>query len=327
MTSRHSNLPGRRAVDVSQRVYLADNSCGLTVGVVPEAGARIAEIVDTSGRNWLVDTGRREPSSGSRIDFVNGSRGGWDECMPSVVACPDPNAGRSGMQIGDHGDFWCLPWAVRRRSTRQIVLDSDEIDHPLRIVKTVSLSQRRRRLTVNLNVVNRSGAAYSFLYSAHPLWAWQGPAAIELPAAGVVRVAFGARWDKASEGTWPLVMDASGLRHNVADVPESGVPENYKFFVRWDGRARLCFPALHTAVVVRQPSKLTPWLGICVNRNAWPGVGEGENWIAIEPTTAPTDSLLNAMREGATPSLSPGDSLSWTNTVELVDTSGEDYAM
>jgi galactose mutarotase-like enzyme len=268
----------------------------------------------------MVDTGRADPPTGEPIAFVEGTRGGWDECLPSIASCADPNPGRDGELVGDHGDFWAQPWRVEHASATEVLLDSDGIDHPLRVRKTIRLWSGRPGFEVRLHVHNRSEDDYRFLYSAHPLWAWEHPAEIELPGATEVRSAFGEDWPPSTVASWPSVPVVAGGRRDLSDIPRSGKPANYKVFVRWAGEARLSFPALRAAVVLRQSPDVTPWLGLCVNRDAWPAIGAGESWIAVEPTTAPTDSLLTALELGAARLLAPGASLSWTSSIELVDT-------
>lgn len=321
MGSGHTDALTTRPADGQALVVcLSAEGHPLTVAVVPGSGARIAQITDASGRAWLMDTGRAEPPTSRPVAFVEGARSGWDECLPSVAACADPNSGRTGERIADHGDFWAQPWRVEHASATEVRLDSGGIDHPLRVRKTIRLWSGRSGFEVRLDVHNQSDDEYRFLYSAHPLWAWEHPAKVNLPGATEVRSAFGEAWPVAAVARWPLMTVGDGGRRDLSDLPRSGKPENYKVFVRWAGEAWLSFPSLRTAVVLRQSPEVTPWLGLCVNRDAWPAVGAGESWIAIEPTTAPTDSLPTALELGADRLLAPGASLNWTSSIELVDT-------
>ena len=319
-TQQPTSLSSSITAQPPSAIVLTAEHPGLTVTVVPRSGARIAQITDAAGRNWLIDTGRAEPNTDRPIAFTEGTRGGWDECLPSIAACTDPNPGHTGSQIADHGDFWSRPWTVQELLATEVSLDSGDVDHPLRIRKTIRLWPGCPGFEVSLDVHNRSERDYRFLYSAHPLWAWSNTAVIELPGATELRTAFGQQWPESLSGSWPFLNDGVGDPDDLSTVLRAGNPTNYKVFVRWAGHARLSFPALRAAVVLRQSSQHTPWLGICVNRDAWPAVGAGESWIAIEPTTAPTDSLLEAVRSGSDRVLAPGQSLSWTSSIEIVQT-------
>ncbi|MBZ2199745.1 aldose 1-epimerase family protein [Occultella gossypii] len=296
-------------------------SADLTVSVVPATGARIAQITDATGRDWLVQTDRPEPGTDQPIPFTAGTRGGWDECLPSIAECADPNPGRSGEPIRDHGDFWSRPWRTARASASEIVLDRRDPNHPLQLRKSIRLLPGRAALEVRIDVSNAGPRDYRFLYSAHPLWSWPEAAVIVIPQAGQVVSAFGPRWPQPVVGTWPS-LGPSGGTFDLAEVARTGPSENYKVFVRWAGVARLEFPDLGAAVTMRQSTDSAPWVGLCVNRDSWPEQGAGASWIAIEPANAPSDSLVDAWRQGSAHLLQPGRSMSFTNEVEITPEPG-----
>lgn len=305
----------RRRTAGTEAVFLS-NRGGLTVTVIPSRGARIAQITDSLGTDWLADTGAGELPDGAPVEFAKGNRGGWDECLPSVSGCADPN--RAGIDIADHGDVWATPWVVKHLDEGTVALTSSRRDHPLEMRKTVSLNADRERLRVDLEVLNRSATPYKFLYSAHPLWVFGHDAAIDIPGACVMSTAFGPDWPRPIQGSWPMAPGGNNGVQDISRILHRGDPANYKVFVRWSGEARLSFPALGSAVVLRQSPAVTPWLGICVNRGAYPSTVDGDRWIAIEPATAPTDSLVTAVESGWERTLEPGAVLSWTSNIELV---------
>jgi len=289
---------------------------GLSVTVAPEHGARIAQITDPRGHNWLADTGAGELADGAPVEFAGGTRGGWDECLPSVSACADPS--RPGFDVADHGDFWATPWAVQRQDDDSVSLVSDVPGHPLQVRKTVRLPADRERLLVEIEVRNRSELPYRFLYSAHPLWAFQHDAVVDIPGAGQMITAFGTGWPEPMCGEWPMLAAADAAPQNISQIARRGGRSNYKVFVRWAGRASYAVPALGSAVLVTQSPGVTPWLGLCVNRGGYPDSSAGDYWIALEPTTAPTDSLFTAVESGWAVMLDPAGVVRWTTEIEVV---------
>jgi hypothetical protein len=277
---------------------------GLMVSVTPESGGRITQLTDRQGQRWLVETDRREPAfaGGVAVDFAAGTRGGWDECLPSVSACVHPD---TAVAVADHGDYWWRPWQIIALADDQLILEPAHVDGPLRVRKTITVSGELATVQVGIRVTNVGATDYRFLYSAHPLWRWDGDARLDLPGATETRMAFGR---PAATGTWPM----SGARFEP-----SGVPENYKMFVRWDGCAVLSFAGRTGALVLTQAGAATPWLGVCVNRDHWPADCPGESWIALEPTTSPTDSLVDAVADGSAYRLGGGQSLEWNSTIEI----------
>jgi len=289
------------------RTILADDR--LTVSVVPGAGARIAQLSDRTGRDWLVETDRPEPAyaddvAPARVRFEDGTRGGWDECLPSVAAGP---------ASADHGELWFRAWRQTRTSDVAAEFIAPTLRSAQRVTKAIRLLGDRAAVSVELRIQNTTHDEYLFLYSAHPLWRWTSDARLELPGAGEVRPAFGRT--AVAPGRWPRLGG-----EDLSRLPRRGARENFKVFVAWAGRARLSFAGVAGALLISQLDPVTPWLGVCVNRDLWPADEPGESWIALEPTTSPTDSLDTAAAAGTAATLAAGASLAWTTTVEIEQT-------
>src|SRR5580765_3266124 len=77
--------------------------------VVPSLGGKITNLRRRRGREWLWRDREREftdlPSDGSFPDT-----GGWDECFPTICACPMPGAAPGEPDLPDHGELWGLEW-------------------------------------------------------------------------------------------------------------------------------------------------------------------------------------------------------------------------
>ncbi|GGM14677.1 hypothetical protein [Nakamurella endophytica] len=279
---------------------------------VARTGARITDVRDPEGTHWLVRTDRHEPDleelPPDRIRFTAGTRGGWDECLPSVAATP---------VTADHGDFWFRPWTRLEAGPTAATWTCAPDGHPLRARKTVRLAPDRAAVRVDVEVHHGGGAPTPVLYSAHPLWRWPATARIGLRDGSDVRGAFGDRWTPDTSGRWPRLGGA-----DLSRVDRTGPPENFKVFVRWGGCATLTFDGLGREVVVRRVGGPLEWLGICVNRDAWPADGPGDPWIALEPTTAPTDSVDDAVRAGTAAVLAAGETLQWSTETEIREVGG-----
>jgi galactose mutarotase-like enzyme len=292
------------------------NSEGFRV-TINEIGARVESILDATGRAWLADTGRSLASGDPQLAFVDGTRGGWDECLPSVSASQHPE---TGAPIQDHGDFWARNWSLTRVSDSEIRAESIDDSHPLRFVKTCSIAPVESQLDMRYLVTNVSDRDYSFIYSAHPLWAWPESAELSIPGGKLVRTAFGPEWPHPLAGEWPLLAgDASAAPVDLSRLTLDGEITNYKFFVRWAGEVTMTFAASRRRITLTQPDGFCPWLGVCVNRRAWPDTNNSEAWIALEPTTSPTDDLREAAANSTDVSLSPGGSFSWTTRIAIAN--------
>lgn len=289
---------------------------GLSVTVMPGHGARIAQITDAQGNDWLASTGAGELPADVPVEFSNGTRGGWDECLPSVSACTDPS--RPDTEIADHGDFWAAPWAVNHLNEHCVRLVSDVPGHPLLVRKTVTLLTDRESLHVEIEIRNRTGRPYQYLYSAHPLWTFEHDVSIDLAGAGQIRTAFGPYWSEPVIGAWPHLSLRDAAPQDMSQISRRGDRSNFKVFVRWSGQAQYRIPALDSALRLRQSPGVNPWLGICVNRGAYPDASAADHWIALEPTTAPTDSLPTAVESGWARELKPAAAVRWTTQIQIV---------
>lgn len=288
----------------------------LSVYILAERGAQIEQIHDNVfDVNWLAAFGRTpEPITKA---FADGTRAGFDDCMPSIAPCADPNAGRPGSMIADHGDFWSAPWSVCSQSETAAALDTRDIDHPLLVRKSIKLAVDRPCLYIRYQLRNRSDHPYRYLYSAHPLFAWRSDARLVLPAGAPMSVAFGGGIAAdGSSGHWPWLPGCTSP-FDVSYVPFHGDRVNYKVFVRSSGSCTLQFAGCDQELTMQySPARLT-WLGICVNRGAWPDRAAQESWIALEPATAPADSLIDAIARGEESVLGPGQATSWTLRLKL----------
>lgn len=269
---------------------------------VSDVGARIAEIVDASGRNRLAPATRDEPTDDPAVTFAEGTRGGWDECLPSI----DPELDHSTERlITDHGDFWFRPWTLEATTSTELRFDSTPIDHSLHMRKAVRVVHDR--LEIDYEITNAAPVAYRFLYSSHPLFTWPATARIGLPGAGRIVAGFG--YDDA-EGIWPNLGSTDVSRIARAE------PIAVKYYVEWAGEASVRFGD-GSGFTLRQSPDTTPWLGVCANHLSWPPDDPSASWIALEATTSATDSLRSAIDQGSATALEPAASVSWTTTVEF----------
>ena len=96
-----------------QTIVLDNNR--VRVIVVPALGARVISLTDRfSSREWLVaGDPPADPAAwaGREAVFDGDVAFGWDECLPTIVRCPDP-LDPSAPPLRDHGDQWGRPTQV-----------------------------------------------------------------------------------------------------------------------------------------------------------------------------------------------------------------------
>jgi galactose mutarotase-like enzyme len=120
--------------------------------------------------------------------------------------------------------------------------------------------------------------------------------------------------------SWPIAALADGdhTELSVALSPESGVGD--KLFAgplsESEGWCALERPKAGVRIKVRFDPAATPYLGLWICYGGWPDrPGAKQNCVALEPSTAPVDSLAQPGPWSRV--LAPGDCFSWPMNVEF----------
>lgn len=252
--------------------------------------------------------------------FEDSDAGGWDECFPSVAACTV-----NGIDIPDHGDVWRKPWTA---SVKHDALSSHVTasSMPMRFSRWLSLDGPTMHL--RYSVTNTGNAGADFLWSAHPLFQVQAGDRIVLPE-GVhevhVEASSADRLEAGDRSTWPLAALTRGGYLDLSLVgPEDGVT-SHKLFAGplstgWCGLYR---SALQMGIIMRFDPGHTPFAGLWISQGAWPKTEDDsptrarQYAVALEPTTAPCDSLQHAIETGHAQHLQPLAELSWPVQFEV----------
>lgn len=301
-------------------------SDGLAVLVIPAFGGRVVSLVDrASGRNWLLP-GRLPAGdlSGNDAVFSSGVAWGWDECLPTVTPCPDPLV--PGTVLRDHGDVWgrTVDADLDGEQLRLTLLVGGEAGTAYAFRRTIALDGRR--LSVAYELENRGLVELAFLWSMHPLLALEPGATLRVPDVADVEATFAAGaavadfvpGGKAGRVTWPSAGRPSGARHDFAVVPGLRARDAVKLYA---GPLNVCRAAVAapdgTWLGLRWDAGMAAYLGIWISNGGWPSPEAGVRQYALEPTTAPADSLASAIAKGRAQVLPPGGRLEWWATLQV----------
>src|SRR3954467_8651890 len=101
-----------RQTSVSGFPAVALRSPFIELVAVPALGMKLTNLRRLAGREWLwrsdqIPLAPPKPGS-SYVDTADS--GGWDECFPTVGACPIPGAPPGKSQLPDHGELWSAAW-------------------------------------------------------------------------------------------------------------------------------------------------------------------------------------------------------------------------
>jgi len=300
----------------------------LAMVVLPGFGGRVVSLRDRrSGRDWLLQ-GRPPSRDVTRTDAVYdaGVAWGWDECLPTVAPCPDPRV--PGRLLRDHGDVWGRPTqaesnAACLRLTFKIGDSAgDRQSYTFRRIMNVD----DRTVRVDYELDNDGSVALPVLWSMHPLVALEPGSRFHLPGVTELVATFAAgesvaglvQDDRGQRVAWPAAVLPSGAKHHLDLVPGPGAREAVKLYA---GPLAVGAAAVSTPdgawLGYRWDLATAPFMGIWISNGGWPAPGAGIRQHAVEPTTAPADSLAAATDQGRALTLMPGERRSWWVTLDV----------
>ncbi len=281
----------------------------LRVTVLPEVGAKIAQIHDKRGGHDLLIPARRPyrtiPHDG---DWLQHDTSGMDDCFPNVAAGFYPQEPWTSAHLPDLGEWTHGVWNVTRARVRELVMERAGIALPYIATKIVRFIDEQT-LEFQYHVENRGAAPMRYLWSAHPLIAVPSEYQLELPAGNLQFRLF----PSDEEGrSWP---DFKGItlsnewisRGTDLKVFVTGLEEGWC-------KLRLQEHSLRFTFDLRS----VPVLGLWFNNFGFPAESERSfRCIAIEPCTSASD-LLDELDLSAYPVLAPGASADWSLQLSVV---------
>lgn len=258
----------------------------VSLSVAAEFGARVIRLEDRrSGRNWLVDG----PLDGAAADdgvYDGRAARGWDECFPTIHACTDPVWGR----LRDHGILWGRAWRRTARGPSHVthVLDGSGFRFARSLVLTGATIEARYELT------NRGDTPMPWMWSQHCLLALHPGESFVL------------------DGLGELTSPAGAFRPGPVRGADAG--SAVKGYAPVHGRARVGITGPDGGIFFDWSAADAGHCGIWCDYGGWP-VDDPVHQVAIEPATAPSDSLADA---GASRLLlDPGAHRTWTIRIIL----------
>jgi galactose mutarotase-like enzyme len=219
------------------------------------------------------------------------------------------------VQVPDHGDFWRLEWECAQTGN-EMRLAARGVSLPLRFERVLTLQEST--LGLAYRVVNVGDAAVEWAWAAHPLLAVERGDRIVLPSSvGKVLVEGSGKQRLGKRGAvhaWPVAELSGGERVDlsVAGGIEDGVGDKLFTASPAEGWAALERVKAGARIEVQFDAQRSPWLGLWLCYGGWPeGKANRQQCVALEPCTAPMDSLAQAMAAGLARRLEPGESDEW----------------
>jgi galactose mutarotase-like enzyme len=300
-------------------------SAEIEVTVVPREGGRISSLRSIqSGLEFLtqVRPDRTAVEPGLEASFQRGPCAGAEECLPTVGACTDSADGSAP----DHGDFWQIPWQVDSLASGRLEMHAIGFSRPLRFERVIQVDGAS--VLLSYKVINVGSEPLSFLYAWHPLFAVEAGDRVVLPVEVSDVTLFYSRdealGDEEKDLLWPMLQNKEGLRDlSVALAPDHETAEMIYTRRLQVGRCGLFRRNQGQGVIVSFDSSRLPYLGVWLCFGGWPVSGPEPRQVAIalEPTTAPCNTLSASERAGLSVNLAPGCSFAWDLQVDVTSPS------
>ena len=306
----------------NENVVLKAGICSVTF--LPQFGGKIASIL--VGEHELLQAPLAPYGPRTRtMSFDEGDASGWDECLPSVAGCTVETAAGPA-QVPDHGDLWRVEWQPLVVSESSAGFRGECFSLPLALERTVTLAETPKgwQLKVDYKVTNTGETAAPWSWCAHTSYAAEAGDRIVLPSSIHTLRLEGSGGGRLGQGgdqvSWPVASLVNGSKTDLslAQGPESGIGD--KLFAgplstveNWCALER---PKAGVRIKIGFDSTLIPYLGVWICHGGWPDrPGTKQTCVALEPSTAPVDSL--AISGPWSLELAPGQSFSWPMTVDL----------
>ncbi len=294
--------------------WLSLTADDITVTVVPELGGKVSSII-WNGRELLFQHPER-PLRAARYGagYADFDASGFDECLPSVGACPYPSEPWQGMPVPDHGELWPVPWSAVLEP-KAIHLDVNGIQFPYSFRKSVEL-RPDAGIWFRYRFQNRSGAPFPFLWSAHPLLAVEEGVRIHLPEPIDVIVDW-SRDDRLGEQftthSWPIGIDRDGREVDMSLIgrPDPGFVEKLYTSRLTEGWCGAHHERSGWWVAMVFSTRSIPFVGLSINQGGWPVDGRGYFNLGLEPCNGFPDRLDLAVERGECAVAGPGEDLEW----------------
>jgi galactose mutarotase-like enzyme len=260
------------------------------------------------------------------MSFDASDASGWDECLPSVAAC-DVAVNGGFAQIPDHGDLWRVPWQeVDGGNGDAVTLRGRCFSLPLQLERklTVKKSGNDYRLSADYKLTNTGSKPAPWSWAAHPLFTAAPGDRIFLPSSIrtlSVEGSAGSRLGKAgAQIAWPIAGLAAGGTTDLSEAQPYSTGIGDKLFAgplspteNWCALER---PSAGVRIRVTFDPRENPYLGLWLCYGGWPErPGPKQTCVALEPATAPVDSLAKTGQWSRR--LPPGKSDLWGMHVDF----------
>jgi galactose mutarotase-like enzyme len=290
----------------------------LRVEVLPALGGKVSSL-RCDGIELLQQPLRPYAHRTLTIGFQESDASGFDECLPSVSPCEVVWDSRT-IQVPDHGEFWRLACEVEPRGPGEVRLTATGSVLPLRFERTLKVDGEMLEIGYRLENIGNVEVPYG--WSAHPLFCVDADDVIVMPTSvkqvTVEGSAHRRLGEKGKVHPWPMAELSSGRKVDLSLAGDVNDNTGDKLYAAapLEGWVVIERRQVGLRVQLGFDPVILPWLGLWLCYGGWPeGQVNRQQCVALEPCTAPGDSLAEVLERGWARKLAPGRSASWQMTI------------
>jgi galactose mutarotase-like enzyme len=314
-----------RQTTVSGFPAIALRSAELELIVVPAIGMKLTNLRRPGGREWLwrndqIPLALPEPGAGY---VETADSGGWDECFPTVGACPIPGAPAGTPPLPDHGELWSAQWAssvFERAGGTTLISSTQGSSLPYEFSRQITLDPVEPLLRLRYGLRHTGAAPFPWIWSSHPLFNVQPGSTLSLPDVAQVKVdAVHGRNELHRNDVvkWPA--DISGDADRFTFPEQGGWALKLFADLGPSGRMVLTDPRREERLEITVRREEVPQVGVWINCGGWAPEGRRPySNLAVEPCIGAPDRLDEAVLAwGTAQTLQPGEERGWGMEVRL----------
>lgn len=289
----------------------------LKAAIIPALGGRVWELEDrVRGRQWIWHReGVPLVANGPGADYDNVWAGGWEELFPNDA--PGPFEGR---QLPDHGEWWTWSWSIADMAggpSARVRLTAESSILRAACTKEFTLRHDEPTLSVSYGIRSKENEDCHFLFKQHLPIRVTSACRLVVPGGQVQAVvpSFGNLLPGPGPFDWPIATDGAGRGVDLRTVPSasdlsrefvyvSNLPDHWCAVEDTDCAASL---------VMKFDGRQLPFLWLFLSYGGW-----RDTYTAVlEPCTNMPKDLGEAVRQGRSARLMPGDEFATTVSVTL----------
>jgi galactose mutarotase-like enzyme len=288
---------------------------------------KLTNLRRLNGREWLWRSDQiplAPPRPGASY-VETADSGGWDECFPTVGACPTPGSPTGRPLLPDHGELWSASWTSSvfdGPAGSTLTASATGITFPYEFHRRIILDRDQPVVRFHYWLRHAGDTPFPWIWSSHPLLNVQPGSVLTVPGTARMKVAAvqgREDWHENEVVSWP---PAGSDKEVGFTFPENGGWAAKLFGdVGEDGRMVLTDPRRGERLEFRVSRETVPQVGLWINCQGWAPPGRTPYYnLALEPCIGAPDRLDLAALEWKTAQLlQPGEERQWALEVWLSD--------